>query len=84
MEYPVSNLLHGYSDYVELIISASPVLLSNDALPIQSVQPVADVKHAREDMNVFFAIGVTINIVMIIAFVIWARKEWKKHNTPKQ
>jgi len=40
-------------------------------------QPVEDVK-AKDPMIGFFAIGIVVNIVMITAFFIWARKQWKK------
>ena len=79
-----SNILKGYSGYDGLVASNASIRLSNEALPTQSMAPVTESRPAREDMNVFFAIGITINIVMIIAFVIWARKELKKHGASKK
>jgi len=32
------------------------------------------------DMAGFFIIGIIINISVLLAFVIWAVKEWKKNN----
>lgn len=33
---------------------------------------------------VFFGIGMVINIVMIVAFFIWAIKQWRKHDAAKK
>jgi heme/copper-type cytochrome/quinol oxidase subunit 2 len=32
----------------------------------------------------FFGIGVVINVVMITAYFIWAYKQWKKSDGPKE
>ena len=40
--------------------------------------------NGRYDMNVFFGIGMLINIVMIIAFFIWAVKQWKANDKSKK
>jgi hypothetical protein len=40
-------------------------------------EPVLEVE-AKDSMIGFFAIGIVINLVMITAFIIWARKQWKK------
>jgi hypothetical protein len=42
-------------------------------------QPAPDLEAvANNPMTGFFAIGFVINIVMITAFFLWARKQWKK------
>jgi len=40
-------------------------------------EPVLAVE-AKDSMIGFFAIGIVINLVMIAAFFIWARKQWSK------
>jgi len=40
--------------------------------------------NGRDDMNVFFGIGMLINIVMIIAFVIWGVKQWKANDKSRK
>jgi len=43
----------------------------------EQTEPVLEVE-AKDPMVGFFAIGLVINLVMITAFFIWARKQWKK------
>jgi hypothetical protein len=43
----------------------------------EQTEPVLEVE-AKDSMIGFFAIGLVINLVMITAFFIWARKQWKK------
>lgn len=40
--------------------------------------------HTREDLSVFFGIGMTLNIVMIIAFFLWAARQWKNNDKRKK
>jgi hypothetical protein len=81
MHYPLSNLLSGSIGENELAILSSPIRPLEETL---SVQPAAEKKHSREDLSVFFGIGMTINIVMIVAFVVWGIKQWKKHDTSEK
>ena len=53
---------------------------SNDVLLSEQVQSVPDIQHEKEDLTVFFGIGMTINIVMITSFFIWAVKQWGKND----
>ena len=50
----------------------------------QQVQLVSDVQHEKEDLSVFFGIGMIVNIVMITSFFIWAVKQWKKNDKTKK
>ena len=41
---------------------------------------------ADQSLTMFFAVGLVINLVLITAFVLWARKQWKrsgKSDSPK-
>ncbi|MDH5611493.1 MAG: hypothetical protein OEY66_03420 [Gammaproteobacteria bacterium] len=58
--------------------------LSSGHSSVQLQQSVSEVKHEKEDLTVFFGIGMTINIVMIVSFFIWAVKQWKKNDTTKK
>ena len=53
---------------------------SNDVLLSEQVQSVPDIRHDKEDLTVFFGIGMTINIVMITSFFIWGFKQWGKND----
>lgn len=81
MDYPVSNLLLVYSEQAAL---NSPMISTGDALTVQQVQSVAENEHPREDLSVFFGIGMTANIIMVVAFVIWGIKQWKKNDIDKK
>ena len=59
-------------------------MLSQNNKPDLSTQVVVEQKHAKEDLSVFFGIGMAVNIVMIVAFIVRARKEWKKHEVTKK
>ena len=46
----------------------------------QQVQTAPEVNYGKEDLSVFFGIGMIVNIVMITSFFIWAIKQWKKND----
>ena len=48
----------------------------NSTLSDSTEQP--DSAHQGEHLYGFFAIGLVINVVMIIAFFIWAYRQWNK------
>lgn len=81
MGYQVSNLLSSNS---ELTAQSLPAISKENVLAIQSEQPVSEDIHSREDLSVFFGIGMTANIIMVIAFVIWGIKQWKKNDANKK
>ena len=58
--------------------------MSNNVLVSEQVQSAPGIKHDKEDLSVFFGIGMVVNIVMITAFFIWAVKQWKKNDTKKK
>jgi len=33
---------------------------------------------ANKDLSAFFAIGMVINLIILVAFFVWAYKQWKK------
>ncbi len=35
-------------------------------------------EDAREDLTVFFAIGIVIDILLVAAFIVWAVGQWRK------
>jgi len=47
----------------------------------QDVQSAPEVKPGKEDLSVFFGIGMAINIIMIVSFFIWAVKQWRKNDS---
>lgn len=56
-------------------VSATQSYSDNGTLSGGSEQPDHD---QGEHLYGFFAIGVTINIVMIVAYIIWAYRQWHK------
>jgi len=38
----------------------------------------AAIDRGRDDLTVFFAIGVVIDVLMVTAFLIWAVGQWRK------
>jgi hypothetical protein len=48
---------------------------------VHTEQPAPVIEAEREDLAVFFTVGVVINIVMITAYFIWAYKQWGKTGT---
>lgn len=50
----------------------------------QAIQPVPEGMYSREDLSVFFSIGIVINIVMVIGFFVWAVKQWRKHDSSEK
>ena len=57
---------------------------SSDAVPVRIVQPSSENNHSREDLTVFFAIGLVINVVMVTTYIVWAIKQWRKNDTSKK
>ena len=84
MDYPVSNLLPDSAGYNELTILDFPILSLEGTSSVEAVQPVAEQKQSREDLSVFFGIGMMLNIVMIVAFVVWGIKQWKQNDASKK
>ena len=60
------------------------LLASNDVSTSKQVQLAPEVNYDKEDLSVFFGIGMIVNIVMITSFFIWAFKQWKKNDTTKK
>ena len=54
-----------------------------EAVPVQ-MQSVSAEEHDGGGLMVFFGIGMVINIVMIVAFFIWAIKQWRKHDAAEK
>ncbi len=78
----ISNLLPQYDGLDELTMPGYLLQSSSISTPGQLVHhPVAERKHSREDLSVFFGIGITINVILVVAFFIWAFKQWKKNDT---
>jgi hypothetical protein len=51
---------------------------ATSTLALHSEPPAPVFEAERDDLTVFFTIGVVINIVMITAYFIWAYKQWGK------
>jgi hypothetical protein len=58
-----------------VLVSSSQSYSDNGTLNSGSEQPD---DNQGEHLYGFFAIGVTINIVMIVAYIIWAYRQWHK------
>jgi hypothetical protein len=54
---------------------------ATSTLAVHTEQPAPVIEAEREDLAVFFTVGVVINIVMITAYFIWAYKQWGKTGT---
>lgn len=82
------NLLEQYINLDDLTVPDFFLELSKDDVSSLSESSpelsISGEKYAREDLSVFFTIGMTINIVMVIAFFIWGIKQWKKNGTRKE
>lgn len=76
------NSLPNYRGSDEL---KTPALLAQPATEVVPVQ-MQSVSAAEDGggLMVFFGIGMVINIVMIVAFFIWAVKQWRKHDAAKK
>lgn len=59
--------------------SSSDVASDKSVQSVVKEEPVKE-EAAREDLSVFFGIGMAINIVMITSFFIWGFKQWKKND----
>ncbi len=57
-------------------------LQSGETDPASTEQP--DPVQQGEHLYGFFAIGMIINVVMIIAFFIWAYRQWNKKGTGEE
>lgn len=38
----------------------------------------------REDLSVFFAIGIIVNLTMFVALVVWGYRQWNKNNADEE
>lgn len=69
----------------ELVVTNTSVKLAQSkgvkSAEVVVVTPEVAVQEREKDMELagFFAIGVTINLIMVTAFFIWAVKQWKQH-----
>ena len=57
-------------------------LQSGETDPVSTEQP--DPVNQGEHLYGFFAIGMIINVVMLLAFVIWAYRQWNKKGTGEE
>ncbi|MDT8452682.1 MAG: hypothetical protein RQ936_08070 [Gammaproteobacteria bacterium] len=78
----MQNSLPNYRGSDELKTSALQAQPATEAVPVQ-MQPVSAADDA-DGLMVFFGIGMVINIVMIVAFFIWAVKQWRKHDVAEK
>lgn len=77
------NSLTNYHDSDEPQTTVVLTQSATEAVPIQ-IQSVSAEEHDGGGLMVFFSIGMVINIVMIVAFFIWAVKQWRKHDAAKK
>jgi hypothetical protein len=40
--------------------------------------PEVEVNDGREDLTVFFSIGVVVDVLLVTAFLVWAVGQWRK------
>ena len=78
------DLSSQYGIKADLDVEGFLIQSSANTLSNQSVQLTQSVQHDKEDLSVFFGIGMLVNIVMITSFFIWAIKQWKKNDTKKK
>lgn len=80
----MSNLLLQVNSLDRVTVPGFLVQSSSESVSIQPVQSVSEKTYSREDLGIFFGIGITVNVVMVVAFIIWGIKQWKKHDTSKK
>jgi heme/copper-type cytochrome/quinol oxidase subunit 2 len=56
-------------------------LSQNNLAEVHSDQPVAIDQVERNDLAAFFMVGVVINIVLVVAYCVWAYKQWNNKTT---
>jgi hypothetical protein len=78
------NSLPRYNVVDELKLPEFLAELSIKGAPVQSFQSAPEIKPERENLSVFFGIGMAVNIVMIVTFFVWAVKQWRKNGTNKK
>ena len=54
---------------------------NSESEPDNVIQAVVQAPAGHEAPIGFFAIGLVINLVLIVAYLIWAFKQWKKSGT---
>ena len=63
----------GYVAEIPELIAGSPV-----SAPPGSVTGKPAVDAGREDLTVFFTIGVIVDVLLVTAFLIWAVGQWRR------
>ncbi len=53
---------------------------SNSVTPYVQEVSTAKLEEQERELSGFFIIGMVINILVIVVFVIWAAGEWRKSN----
>lgn len=77
------NSLPSYRGSDELKTPALLAQSTTEVVPVQ-MQSVSAEEDDGGGLMVFFGIGMVINIVMIVAFFIWAIKQWRKHDAAEK
>ncbi len=70
---------------------------SSDLQVIDEQQPLVEVTLAaeptsnttehdyqRDDLSVFFGIGIVVNLTMFVVLVVWGYRQWKKQDERKK
>lgn len=78
------DLLPQNSIKTELNVADASFQASAKTSMSQDVQSAPEVVTGKENLSVFFGIGMAINIIMIVSFFIWAVKQWRKNDTNKK
>jgi hypothetical protein len=69
--------LHAQQDQISAGVQAevkTPAVTAGDAAPARPLSP----GDAREDLTVFFTIGVVVDVLLVTAFLVWAVGQWRK------
>lgn len=66
------------------INAASTAGSTTTASHTESVAAVPRVEQNKNDMGVFFGIGIVVNLTMFTALLIWGYNQWKKNNVDKK
>ena len=62
---------------VDTAVPGSATHISASMAPGSAAEAV-EVENGHEDLTVFFAIGMVINVLLVTAYLVWAVRQWRK------
>lgn len=65
---------------VEIQVIVEDQLTTESVLTAESDLNTMDHDYQRNDLSVFFGIGIVVNLTMFVVLVFWGYSQWKKQN----